>query len=139
MDVQISDNAASSFSAASSAIGFIQPPQQTSGSFAPPLPPDSDAPLAAQPPLVAVQVPSTSSTGSKPIRVDSSLAETAAKVFHAPQPLNVEFYSTRNNEIVTILRDPSTGQVFAEFPADAVVRLAEFFQHLAGFVVDQKA
>lgn len=145
MDVLISDNASSGYSASAAAIGFIQSPAPAPPLAAAPAPvvsTDGDASSAQAPARSLGRVDANlaydNSQPTKTLAADSKLGETAAKIFHSPQPLNVEFHST-NHEIITILRDPQSGQVYAEFPADAVVQIAEFFQHLAGFVVDHKA
>ena len=143
MDVQLSDSTSSGFSAAAASIGLTLPqpvpsPQQSLA----PVP--SAAPQAITPPDTTDPVSLSVSSQTKSIaavpKIDSHLGEAASAFFHAPRPLSVEFHTDRHpNEIVTILRDPATGQVYAEFPPDAVARLADFFNHLAGFVVDQKA
>jgi len=139
MDVQLSDNVSSGFSAAASSIGLTLPqtasvPLASSGGA--PVAPLDFPEIAAAP----LQSRAPASRDASLPAIDSHLGIAAAAFLHAPRPLSVEFHTDNHpNEIVTILRDPTTGQVYAEFPADAVVRLAEFFQHLAGFVVDQKA
>ncbi len=142
MDVLISDSASSSYSASAASIGFAPAPAPLAAAAAPAASTSGGASLAQPPaPSLASSDPSPAYDGSQPTKTlaaDSKFGATAAKIFHSPQPLNVEFHSA-NHEIVTILRDPQSGQVYAEFPADAVVQIAEFFQHLAGFVVDHKA
>jgi hypothetical protein len=143
MDVQISDSSTAAYSGAGSTIGLIQPQVQQAPDPALASVTHATAPDVAFPAVGTAGSTATGGTSAKvpaPVHVDSSFGDTAAKLFHAARPLSVEFHTTNHpNEIVTILRDPTTGQVYAEFPPDAVVRLAEFFQHLAGFVVDQKA
>jgi hypothetical protein len=137
MEVQLSDNVSSGFSAAAASIGLTLPQTASvSPSVGAPGAP-LDFPEVAAAPL---QSRAPASRDAARPTIDSQLGTAAAAFLHAPRPLSVEFHTDSHpNEIVTILRDPSTGEVYAEFPADAVVRLAEFFQHLAGFVVDQKA
>lgn len=70
---------------------------------------------------------------------DTTLAGPLKALF-APkaQDFSVTFRVEHNpNEIVTVLRD-STGREIAQFPPDILVKLAEFFQKLAGTVVDRK-
>lgn len=145
MDVLISDNASSGFSASAAAVGFAPvpaPAPPVAAATAPPVPAGGDASLAQAPAHSLAPVDANfaydNAQPTKTLAADSKFGETAAKIFHSPQPLNVEFHSA-NHEIITILRDPQSGQVYGEFPADAVVQIAEFFQHLAGFVVDLKA
>lgn len=144
MDVLISDSASSGYNASTAAVGFTQAPAPAPLAPAPaPVAPTGGETSLGQPPTpslapVNAALGYDSSPPTKTLAADSKFGETAAKIFHSPQPLNVEFHAT-NHEIVTILRDPQSGQVYAEFPADAVVQIAEFFQHLAGFVVDHKA
>ncbi len=49
------------------------------------------------------------------------------KVSHAP------------NEIVTVFTNKDTGEVISEFPAASMVLIAQFFNKLAGAVVDRTA
>ena len=43
------------------------------------------------------------------------------------------------NQVVTVFRDANTGKEIAQFPPEVMIQLAEFFQHLAGAVVDRSA
>jgi len=143
MDVQISDSSTAAYSGAGSTIGLIQPQVQQQPDPGPAPVSPATAPDFGVPTVGTVGSTSAGGIATKeraPVHIDSSFGDTAAKLFRSARPLSVEFHTTNHpNEIVTILRDPTTGQVYAEFPPDAVIRLAEFFQHLAGFVVDQKA
>jgi len=144
MDVQLSDNVSPGFSAAATSIGLTLPKPAPDpradvvqaapiAVAAPPPPAPSDFPENSG-------QPSSSDKSAALPKIDSHLGAAASAFFHAPRPLSVEFHTDSHpNEIVTILRDATTGQVYAEFPPDAVARLADFFNHLAGFVVDQKA
>jgi len=139
MDVQLSDNVSSGFSAAAGSIGFALPPAAPA--------PLAQAVVVSSVPVVLTDVATAPPTSGAPAlrdallpAIDSHLGSAVAAFLHAPRALSVEFHVDNHpNEIVTILRDPATGEVYAEFPADAVARLADFFNHLAGFVVDRKA
>jgi hypothetical protein len=43
------------------------------------------------------------------------------------------------NEIVTVFTNKDTGEVISEFPAASMVLIAQFFNQLAGAVVDRTA
>ena len=43
------------------------------------------------------------------------------------------------NEIVTVFRNAQTGQVISQFPAETMVLIAQFFNKVAGGVVDSNA
>ncbi len=43
------------------------------------------------------------------------------------------------NEIVTVFKNTDTGEVISEFPAESMVLIAQFFNKLAGSVVDRTA
>lgn len=143
MDVQLSDSTPG-FSAAAASIGLtlpqLLPSSQATLAPAPPSAPQAIAPSDSTDPVALSDFPTSGKSLAGALKIDSHLGEAASAFLHAPRPLSVEFHTDRlPNEIVTILRDPTTGQVYAEFPPDAVARLADFFNHLAGFVVDQKA
>ena len=42
-------------------------------------------------------------------------------------------------DIITVFTDKSTGRVITQFPPEAMVLIAQFFNKLAGAVVDRKA
>jgi uncharacterized FlaG/YvyC family protein len=76
---------------------------------------------------------------------NSALITAVAKLFGDPeQPqsvaLNVSYRVTHNpNEIVTVFSDPKTGKEVAQFPAEIVVQIAQFFDTHSGVTVDRSA
>ncbi|MEO9170182.1 MAG: hypothetical protein ABI282_03235 [Candidatus Baltobacteraceae bacterium] len=75
----------------------------------------------------------------------SGLAPAIAKLFGGaadPQPisLNVSYRVVKDlDEIVTVFSDPKTGKEVAQFPAEVLVGLAQFFDHERGATLDQNA
>ncbi|HEY8312726.1 MAG TPA: hypothetical protein VIG51_01015 [Candidatus Baltobacteraceae bacterium] len=70
------------------------------------------------------------------------MIDAIAKIFGDPgQPhsvsLNVSYRVTHNpNDIVTVFSDPKTGQEVAQFPAEIVIQMAEFFDKYSGITLD---
>lgn len=73
------------------------------------------------------------------------IAPAIAKLFGGaaiPQPisLNVSYRVVKDlDEIVTIFSDPKTGKEVAQFPAEVLIGLAQFFDHERGATLDQNA
>jgi hypothetical protein len=51
----------------------------------------------------------------------------------------VQFKVVGHNEIVTVFKNAQTGAVITQFPSEAMVLIAQFFNKLAGAVVDRTA
>ncbi|MDQ2865180.1 MAG: hypothetical protein M3R51_03030 [Candidatus Eremiobacteraeota bacterium] len=75
----------------------------------------------------------------------AGIAPAIAKLFggsSVPQPiaLNVSYRVVKDlDEIVTIFSDPKTGKEVAQFPAEILIGLAQFFDHERGATLDQNA
>ncbi len=72
------------------------------------------------------------------------LADAVAKLFGTPnQPqnvsLNVSYRVENPHEIVTVFSDPKTGKEVAQFPAEIVVQIAQFFDKHSGVTLDRSA
>lgn len=76
---------------------------------------------------------------------NAALIGAVAKLFGNPeQPqsvsLNVSYRVTHNpSEIVTVFSDPNTGREVAQFPAEIVVQIAQFFDAHSGVTLDRSA
>ena len=130
----------------------------------PPLP----TPAPAPPPAVsAVGVPDsatgsstsgngavgTGAPGAKPdIQVPSlppgpsgvdgnTLGASVAKMFNtASENVSVSFQiAPGSNEVVVVFTDKTSGKTIIQFPSETLVALAQFFNKLAGTVLDKKA
>ncbi len=53
--------------------------------------------------------------------------------------VSVSYRVVEPNEIVTVFTNAETGQVITQFPSEAMVQIAQFFNKLAGAVVDRTA
>ena len=53
--------------------------------------------------------------------------------------VSVQYRVVEPNEIVTVFTNAETGQVITQFPSEAMVQIAQFFNKLAGAVVDRTA
>jgi hypothetical protein len=53
--------------------------------------------------------------------------------------VSVQFRVVGQNEIVTVFKNAETGEVITQFPPEAMVLIAQFFNKLAGAVVDRTA
>ncbi|MBV8152455.1 MAG: flagellar protein FlaG [Candidatus Eremiobacteraeota bacterium] len=114
------------------AQSVVQTPPST------PVPPNS---VGAAPPATDVQsnVLKGAAAGSGTTD-DTTLQKTIQKLF-APSVANVDvsFRVVHDpNEIVTVFTNRDTGQEIAQFPPEIMVQLAEFFQKIAGAVMDRK-
>ena len=72
---------------------------------------------------------------------ETTLQRTIQKLF-APTvaAVDVSFRVTHDpNEIVTVFTNHDTGEEIAQFPPEIMVQIAEFFQKIAGAVMDRKA
>ncbi|MBV9271920.1 MAG: hypothetical protein JO165_12560 [Candidatus Eremiobacteraeota bacterium] len=70
------------------------------------------------------------------------LSDTIAKLFAGPSdsgPLHVSYRVEKPDEIITIFSDPLTGAEVAQFPAEAMVQMAQFFDKSSGITVDKDA
>jgi len=70
------------------------------------------------------------------------LSDTIAKLFSGPAdsgPLHVSYRIEKPNEIVTVFSDPVTGTEVAQFPAEAMIQIAQFFDKSSGVTVDKEA
>jgi hypothetical protein len=80
-----------------------------------------------------------------PVGNHSALAPAVAKLFalpSVPEPirLDVSYRVERDpNVIVTVFTDPKTGREVAQFPPEALVTLAQFFDQPRGATLDQSA
>ena len=89
--------------------------------------------------------PVTGSPAPVPGQSTAGLAPAIAKIFSArgiplPLSLNVSYRVVKDpNEIVTVFTDPSTGKEIAQFPAEIMIGLAEFFDQQQGATLDRSA
>lgn len=71
---------------------------------------------------------------------DTTLQPVVAKLFNAAAAdVQVSFQISKNpDEIITVFTDKSTGKEIVQFPSETLVALAQFFNKLAGNVLDKK-
>lgn len=70
------------------------------------------------------------------------LPQEIAKVFTGGLSSNVtvSFEVVHNpNEIVTVFKNSQTGEVITQVPSEIMIRMAEFFDQVAGVVLDKSA
>jgi hypothetical protein len=78
----------------------------------------------------------------KPGAVDQgSLGATVAKLFNtASENVAVSFQVAQgSNEVVVVFTDKTSGKTIIQFPSETLIALAQFFNKLAGTVLDKKA
>lgn len=135
----------------------------------PPLPtPPTPAPAPPPAPPVSGVAPSTTSSGSSngssssvgtgsstpnpqvqvpslppppPPVGDGTLGSTVAKLFNtASENVAVSFQVAQgSNEVVVVFTDKTSGKTIIQFPSETLIALAQFFNKLAGTVLDKKA
>jgi uncharacterized FlaG/YvyC family protein len=117
-----------------SAVAGLTSPLPASHAAGQPAAPSGAAPLPAQGDPQAEQQ-----------HHNAALIGAVAKLFGQPeQPqavaLNVSYRVSHDpNEIVTVFSDPKTGKEVAQFPAEIVVQIAQFFDKHSGVTLDSKA
>jgi hypothetical protein len=106
------------------------------------------APATAQAASVAVQAgqlsafPAAATPGQKPQAShvpDATLHNALSALVGGGSHVSVQFRVVGQNEIVTVFTNADTGEVITQFPPEAMVLIAQFFNKLAGAVVDRTA
>ena len=72
---------------------------------------------------------------------DGSLGATVAKLFNtASENVSVSFQVAQDSdEVVVVFTDKTSGKTIIQFPSETLIALAQFFNKLAGTVLDKKA
>jgi uncharacterized FlaG/YvyC family protein len=108
----------------------------------------AQAPAAALPETHTASAPAPASNAhSLPDQQqrNAALIGQIAKLFGQPESpqsvgLSVSYRVLHNpNEIVTVFSDPATGKEVAQFPAEIVVQIAQFFDKQSGVTLDRTA
>jgi uncharacterized FlaG/YvyC family protein len=97
---------------------------------------------AATPPagLPAFPAPAHSANDQAQQKVgDGTLHEALSQLVGGGSHVAVQFRVVGPNEIVTVFKNADTGEVITQFPSEAMVLIAQFFNKLAGAVVDRTA
>lgn len=71
-----------------------------------------------------------------------SLPQDVAKLFAGSAAGNVQVsfqVAHYPNEIVTVFKDGETGEVLSQVPSEIMLKIAEFFDQVAGVVLDKHA
>ncbi len=116
------------------------------------LPPDPTGGTTAQaggPPAPPVQVLSIPQVGSDTATGSSGqpagtlhLPQEIAKIFTggSSSHVSISFQVAHNpNEIVTVFKNTYTGEVITQVPSEIMIKMAEFFDQVAGVVLDKSA
>ncbi|MGD0050822.1 MAG: flagellar protein FlaG [Vulcanimicrobiaceae bacterium] len=131
-------------SAAASAAQATPPPSQ----LAPPADPGpvNGAPAVPTPTgsaPVGIAPTGSAPTGSAPtddVFHDRTLHSALSQLVGNGAQVSVQFRVVHDpNEIVTVFTNAQTGQVITQFPPESMVLIAQFFNKLAGAVLDQSA
>ena len=70
---------------------------------------------------------------------DATLHAALSQLVGGGSHVAVQFKVVGQNEIVTVFKNADTGEVITQFPSEAMVLIAQFFNQLAGAVVDRTA
>jgi hypothetical protein len=104
------------------------------------------APVTAQaanavPPgqLPAFPTPASGQKPPLPHIPDGTLHTALSALVGGGSHVSVQFRVVGPNEIVTVFKNSETGEVITQFPPEAMVLIAQFFNKLAGAVVDRTA
>jgi hypothetical protein len=135
MDVLSLDSA----SAAASAAQATPPPSQLAPAADPG--PANGTPAISAP--TGSALPGNPPSGSPPtddVFHDRTLHTALAQLVGNGAQVSVQFRVVHDpNEIVTVFTNAQTGQVITQFPPESMVLIAQFFNKLAGAVLDQSA
>ena len=75
-----------------------------------------------------------------PAHGDETLHSALAQLVGGGSDVSVQFQVSHDpNEVVTVFKNAQTGEVMAQFPRESMVLIAQFFNKLAGAVVDRSA
>ncbi|HEX3551443.1 MAG TPA: flagellar protein FlaG [Candidatus Elarobacter sp.] len=119
MDVQAIDNISATSGPAAKAPGELAA-----------FPTASPAPAAPSAPGDATQ---------KPAHTEQTLHHALSQLVGGGSNVSVQYKVVSPNEIVTVFTNADTGAVITQFPSEAMVLIAQFFNKLAGAVVDRTA
>jgi hypothetical protein len=97
------------------------------------------AAAAAQVGLPAFPVPPEPGQKLPPGVKDETLHTALSALVGGGSHVSVQFRVVSPNEIVTVFKNSETGEVITQFPAESMVLIAQFFNKLAGAVVDGTA
>ena len=109
---------------------------------------DSSGGNAVAPTTQALSIPQTNAAPAPVPGSDSSaphtlqLPQEVAKIFTggAAQQVTVSFQVAHNpNEIVTVFKNSQTGEIISQVPSEIMIKIAEFFDQVAGIVLDKSA
>ena len=101
----------------------------------------TQAAAQAQAPVPGLQAfPSPPDPSQKPQVVkDETLHRALSQLVGGGSHVSVQFRVVGANEIVTVFKNSDTGEVITQFPPEAMVLIAQFFNKLAGAVLDRTA
>ncbi|MGD1066621.1 MAG: flagellar protein FlaG [Vulcanimicrobiaceae bacterium] len=100
------------------------------------------AAASAAPPTELAPPADPGPTGSAPVIAphDETLHSALSQLVGSGSQVSVQFRVVHDpNEIVTVFTNAQTGQVITQFPPESMVLIAQFFNKLAGAVVDHSA
>lgn len=95
-------------------------------------------PQAAAPGLPAFPAPSEGPRGDQRVS-DATLHDALSQLVGSGSQVSVQFKVVGQNEVVTVFKNAETGEEITQFPSEAMVLIAQFFNKLAGAVVDRTA
>ncbi len=114
----------------------VQAIDQSYGAASSPAGAQQSAPAAA---LQAFPQPDQASA-AKAAEGDNTLHAALSQLVGGGSDVSVQFQVTHDpNEVVTVFKNAQTGEVITQFPRESMVLIAEFFNKLAGAVVDRSA
>jgi hypothetical protein len=76
---------------------------------------------------------------SAPAVKDETLQHALSQLVGGGKHVSVQFRVVGPNQVVTVFKNSETGEVITQFPAESMVLIAQFFNKLAGAVVDRTA
>jgi len=96
------------------------------------------APAAAPAPIGLPAFPAPADAKMQHIH-DETLHRALSQLIGGGSHVSVQFKVVGPNDVVTVFKNSETGEVITQFPSEAMVLIAQFFNKLAGAVVDRTA
>ena len=93
---------------------------------------------APQPPVGLPAFPTPSEAKNSPA-ADETLHRALSQLVGNGSHVSVQFKVVSPSEVVTVFKNTDTGEVITQFPAESMVLIAQFFNKLAGAVLDKTA
>jgi uncharacterized FlaG/YvyC family protein len=95
--------------------------------------------VAPSPPAGLPAFPTPADAKKSAPATDETLHRALSQLVGNGSHVAVQFKVVSPGEVVTVFKNTDTGEVITQFPAESMVLIAQFFNKLAGAVLDKTA